>query len=410
VFIAVIHADIRWQTVARRGFQSFHFSKIMMDRRAFMLGSAAAVAGCKRRATGFPGYAFVANGGERSVAAVDLMRFSVARQIQLEAAPSAVLAHPNRRAVYALAPQNSTIYEMDAAELAVKRKLSLGGTAVSMRMAPGGGSLWALCRSPHALVRVALDNARFDAASRLELPGAPEDFDLSHDGLLAAASFPETGSVAVIELAKPALTNMALAGDDPRVVRFRSDGRQILVANRGGRTLTIVDVKTGGTLVRLPLPIEPEHFCVKADGGQVFITGKGMDAVVVVHPYQTEVSETRLAGKAPGAMAISVEPEYLFVTNPDSGDVTVLEVETRNVLAAVQVGQEPCYVTFTPDGQYALVVNHRSGDLAVIRVPAITRAHARGRSKTAPLFNMIPVGSGPVGAAVEAVEGTGFGI
>jgi YVTN family beta-propeller protein len=120
-----------------------------------------------------------------------------------------------------------------------------------------------------------------------------------------------------------------------------------------------------------------------------------MDAVVVVDPYHTQVTETLLAGKAPGALAVSVDPEYLFAANPESGDVTVLDVETRGLVAAVKVGQEPCYITFTPDHQYALVVNHRSGDLAVIRLPIRHR-----RSMTAPLFTMIPVGAEPVSAAV----------
>ena len=53
------------------------------------------------------------------------------------------------------------------------------------------------------------------------------------------------------------------------------------------------------------------------------------------------------------------------------------------------------------DYQYALVVNHRSGDLAVIRVRALTELQPR--TKTAPLFTMIPVGSEPVSAAVAAV-------
>lgn len=372
----------------------------MIQRRQFLLGSAA-TAGCWRpRATGFPGYAFVANAGERSVAAVDLTKFSVTRQIQLEAAPAQVLAHSGQRRVYALAPQNATLYEIDAVDLAVKRKLSLGGTAVSMRLEPGEQALWVLCRSPHALIRVPLGHPKLQSASRLKLPGEPEDFDLSRDGRLAVVSLPQMRSVALIDPAKPALLNIAKAGDDPRAALFRSDGRQVLVANRSARMLTVLDVKTGGILVKLPLPVEPENFCVKADGGQIFITGKGMDAVVVVHPYWTEVAETVLAGHAPGAVAISAAPEYLFAANPESGDVTVLEVATRDVLAAVKVGQEPCFITFTPDDQYALVVNHRSGDLAVIRLATITLGGSQRRTRTAPLFTLVPVGVGPVSAGV----------
>ena len=371
----------------------------MNSRRAFILGSATALACGRRRATAFPGYAFVANQGEHSIAVVDLTTFSVARQIRLEAAPSAIVADHRRRAVYVLAPQNGTVYEIDAATLAVKRKLSLGAAVVSMRMAPAGGSLWLLCRSPHSLVQVALD--RFRVKARLTLPNAPEDFDLNGESPLAAVVFLETRSVALIDLGKPAVEIIAAAGEDPRAVRFRADGRQVFIGNRSTRSLTVLDVKTGATLVRLPLPIEPENFCVNADGGQVFITGKGMDAVAIYHPYQTEISETLLAGKAPGAMAISAAPEYLFAANPQSGDVTVLDVQTRTVLASVSVGQEPCYVTFTQDNQYALVVNRRSGDLAVIRVSALS--NRKPRVRTVPLFTMIPVGSGPVCAAVLAV-------
>jgi YVTN family beta-propeller protein len=279
----------------------------------------------------------------------------------------------------------------------VKRKLSLGGTAIGMRLSSDSRFLWISTQSPHALVAVALDS--FRVVARVKLPAAPDDFDLSARGQLAAACFARERSVALLDLEKDRVERQVEAGDDPRLVRFRLDGRQILVANRGERSLTILDVPSGRVMVRLPLPVEPAQFCFKPDGGQLFVTGKGMDAVVIVHPYETEVSETILAGGAPGAMAVSANPEYLFVANPDAGDVTILEVATRRVLAAVTVGQQPSFVTFTPDNQYALVVNHRSGDLAVIRMQSITQR----RSRTAPLFTMIPVGSGPVSAAVIAV-------
>src|SRR5258708_5253037 len=317
----------------------------MIDRRRFLLGSAVGVGCWRRRATGFPGYAFVANGGERSVAVVDLTSFSVARQIQLEASPAQVVAVSGQRRVYALASQNATVYEIDAVGLSVKRKLSLGGTAVSMRVEPVGNALWGLCRSPHTLIRGPRGQAQLQAGARLKLPGAPEGLEFRRDGRLAVVSFPQMRGVALIDLAKPAVVNVANAGDDPRAVLFRSDARQVLVANRSARMLTVLDVKTDGILVKLPLPVEPEHFCVKADGGQIFVTGKGMDAVVVVHPYQTEVAETVLAGHTPGAVAISGSPEYLFAANPGSGDVTGLDVAPRHVVAAGEVGQEPGLLT-----------------------------------------------------------------
>ncbi len=68
-------------------------------------------------------------------------------------------------------------------------------------------------------------------------------------------------------------------------------------------------------------------------------------------------------------------------------------------MAAAPAGAEPGFIAITPDNQYALVLNRRSGDMAVIRIAAITAK----RTKSAPLFTMIPVGSKPVGAAVRGV-------
>ena len=152
-----------------------------------------------------------------------------------------------------------------------------------MRLAPGGADLWVLCQSPHALVRVALD--RFQATLRVKLPAEPVDFDLSSDGSAAAVVFTGAQSVGFLDLTKSGATKFFPAGDDPRAVRFRLDGKLALVANRSAHMLTVLDAKSGATLVRLPLAVEPENFCAKANGGEMYITGKGMDAVVVVYPY-----------------------------------------------------------------------------------------------------------------------------
>jgi DNA-binding beta-propeller fold protein YncE len=85
------------------------------------------------------------------------------------------------------------------------------------------------------------------------------------------------------------------------------------------------------------------------------------------------------------------------VANPQSGDVTILDLPTRRAIARASAGQEPAFIVITPDNQYALVLNRRSGDMAVIRVAAVTAK----RTRSAPLFTVIPVGSRPVSVAVR---------
>ena len=59
-----------------------------------------------------------------------------------------------------------------------------------------------------------------------------------------------------------------------------------------------------------------------------------MDAVVIVFPYSTEVDQTILAGRAPGAMAVT--DRFLLVANPETDSVTVLDVATRTLVAVVR--------------------------------------------------------------------------
>jgi YVTN family beta-propeller protein len=364
-----------------------------LTRRALLAGTAA-LAGCARpKSRGFPGYAFVANAGARSVSAVDLNAFVLAKQIGLDGAPGAVLANPTRPGVYVLLPESGSVCEIDAAKLAVIHKTRLGGPAAGMRLAPDGKSVWV--QQSRALVR--LEGSRLRAVQTIPLPGDATDFDLTSDGH-AAVGFGADRRLILVRLNTGAIGKSIDVGCEPSLVRFQGDGKQVLVGSRTDRSLTIFDAVSGQTAVRLPLPVEPANCCFNADGGQMFLTGPGMDAVVIVFPYQTEVGETILAGRTPDGMAVSATPQYLFVANPESGTITVLDIETRKLVGAMAVGQEPRHILITPDNRYALVLNWRSGNMAVIRIAAFT--DRRHRTDPAPLFTMVPVGAQPVAAAV----------
>src|SRR5258708_20801987 len=99
------------------------------------------------------------------------------------------------------------------------------------------------------------------------------------------------------------------------------------------------------------MSVRPVRLCLNAYGGQLFVTGDGADAVVVVYPYHTpEVAETVLAGHAPGPMAAS--QAYLFVASPGSGDVGILQVDARKLIAVVSVGSDPAFIAAPPDAPY----------------------------------------------------------
>jgi YVTN family beta-propeller protein len=375
-----------------------------ISRRALLAGAAAALGCGRKKATGFPGYCFVANRGSRSVTAVDLNTFRVRKHIGLDAAPAAIMAGADagKPKVYALAPNAGAIYEIDVASLNLGRRAWSGGQTAGMQISARDNALWALCREPAALVRIPLDS--FRAARRIALPAAADSFDISVDGRAAVASR-KARAISLVSLTRGAMERNIACADEPALVQFRSDGELLMAGFPASRSLGIYDAATGKTVVRLPLPLAPRNFGVSPDGGQLFITGDGMDAVVIVFPYSTEIDQTVLAGHAPGVVAVTeTSDSYLLVANPDSNSITALDMYSRRLVAVVQVGQGPCDIVLTPDKQYALSVDEGSSDLAVIRLTTFSEAWVR-RYRSASLFTMVQVGAQPAAAVVVGYRG-----
>jgi DNA-binding beta-propeller fold protein YncE len=358
-------------------------------------------AACTSRRAGYRGYAFIANEEGRAVAAVDLEALAVARHIPLDAAPVDVLAL-KRPFVYALTAENGAIQEIRADRLSFTRKLTVGFKAISMLLSSDQQAMYVLTREPRALVRVALD--RFAVDWKLPLPEDPHAFAISPDEKSAVVSAGQ--SVRFIDLAARRLGQPLGPPADIGEVRFLADSRTMIAANRGERLLSLYDVASSKLIVHLPIAVRPDHLCFnrsddldKTDGGQLFVTGEGIDGVVIVYPYNTpEVGLTVLAGHAPGAMAAS--SQYLFIASPQSGDVSILNIASQKVIAVQNVGSDPGFVAVTPDNLYALVLNRKSGDVAVLRVEV---ALNRYKERAGKLLTVIPVGSKPVSAAVRGV-------
>jgi DNA-binding beta-propeller fold protein YncE len=390
---------------------------MVISRRSFLavpVPMFLSIACGSRPTAGYRGYAFVANEDGQAVAAVDLEAMAVARHIALDASPSQVVAAQTRPSVYALTPGTGSIHEIQSDRLSFKRKVAAASSAVSMGLDARERALYVLAREPRALVRVSLDLFRVEA--RMALPGSaqpgsaqpgskgsdPVDFAIAPDGKTAAVS--DGAAVRFIDLSTGRVGD-PLGEGDFGAVRFRFDGRALIVADRGERRLSLYDVASSRLIAHLPIAVRPDNVCFNGDGGQLFITGEGMDGVVIVYPYHTpEVAETVLAGHTPGTMAASAA--FLFIASPLSGTVSILQIGTHRVIGVVSVGSDPGFVAVTRDDEYALVLNRKSGDVAVLRVGAIGAGNdilPRDSLKKAALLTVIPVGSRPVSADVRGV-------
>lgn len=370
-----------------------------MNRREWLvLGGAALLASCgRKKGTGYQGYALVAAAGDKAISVVDLLRFRLIRSIPLDAAPTAIVPAPGYQRIYVLTPETGSVHVFNSALVHV-RSAHLSRGLSSIRLTPDGRRLLATSNATSEVIDVNPESLRVNR--RYKLAVQPAEMDLVNPGFAAIASGP-AGVVELFNLESGARHRCSLGGEIG-ALRFRSDGRLLLVANLAGRSLTALSVPDLKVVADLPLAMEPKNLCFNADAGQLFVTGEGMDGVAIIFPYRVlQVEQTVLAGRDPGVMAVSGDPAYLFVGSASGSDVCILNIDTRKVVGIVDVAQRPEFITVTPDNQYALVLDRFSGNMAIIHIAAFRLSPEASRTKSgAALFTILPVGSDPVHAAV----------
>ncbi len=371
----------------------------MGSRREFLAlapafaGSFAACSTNTKKA--FDGYAFVATRDSGDIAIVDLAAFALDKRIKTAAKPTQLVDLPGTPYFLAVTSEGD-IQEIDTTKDIITRNSPVRIRSGDLWLSHDAATLWAL--SPDARRLLALSRTSLAVQREWKLDRAATHLAVSPESPHVAISYEGTDQISLLASPQQATLTQASTTKTADRIRFLKNGSVLVVAQNATRDLTLVDTKTARVIVHLPLPLEPENLCFSADGGQLFLTGKGLDAVVVVYPFQSQVAATLLAGKAPGPMAVSSSPPFLFVTSPTTDTVSVLDIRSQKLVAVVAVGSEPRAVAITPDNSMALVLNQRSGDIAIIRLANIVSK----RNKTAPLFTMIPVGSAPIAAIVRS--------
>jgi DNA-binding beta-propeller fold protein YncE len=367
-----------------------------ITRRRYLTFAALSIAAAcgRKKGTGYPGYALIATSGETTMAVVDLLSFKLLSPIPLGAAPTAVIQGPGGKRSYILTPSSGSIHVLNPAlEIVARRKLA--DQVSQVLLSADGATILAISAANHELILA--DAASLAVRRRYKLRAEPVSLDANSNGDIAIGLRGESG---IDFFPRDSAHRQAAVDGEPGVVRFRADGKVLIVSKPAARSLSILNVPDLQLMADLPLAMQPDNLCFLPDGGQLFVTGEGVDAVAIVFPYRTlEVEQTILAGRSPGVMACCESPPYLFVASSNGSDLTILNVENRKVIGILEVGLQPRFIAITPDNQYALVLNVGSNDMAVIRITAIHPTWDGLRNGVA-LFTLLPVGSRPVHAAV----------
>jgi YVTN family beta-propeller protein len=186
-----------------------------------------------------------------------------------------------------------------------------------------------------------------------------------------------------------AMTSMHGPGDE--------DGGRLLVVNKGESTLSVIDVRDGREIARIPTGHAPHEVAVSPDGRLAVVTNYGTgpqpgSTLTVIDLARLEAAATiDLDGQLrPHGIAWFQDGRRVAVTTEGSGTLTIVDVAGARVEAAIATGANVSHeVALTPDGRRAFVANIGSGSVTVIDVEAGT------------VLRSIATGQGAEGVAVS---------
>jgi YVTN family beta-propeller protein len=353
-------------------------------------------------------YAYITNAASNTVTVLDVVNVRLDRELPVGPNPVAVAASPTRNEVYVV---NS-------------------GT---------GGNM--------GFVSV-INSENNSVAANIQVHRRPVSIDLDTSGDRAYVANAGSNTISVLDLKGRREIATIGAGEEPVEARPAPDGKTVIVPNRRGNSVSLVDPAmrgvrayfegcpaasnavvlpdstkafvacSGGHQVMAitlrkpdahpPVPDRleamldvgraPVQLALKPDGGELFVCNSQSNSISEVVTTNNDVGGAYLMGDAPIRGLVSSDNSLLYVANLHSQEVTIYSIEDGKRVGWVRVGDGPTAMAFSTAGHLLFVVDARSGDVAVVRTREI-QTKAAGMSRA--LFTMLPAGRGPNAIAIK---------
>ena len=344
-------------------------------------------------------YAYITNGVSNTVTVLDVVNVRLDRELPVGSNPIAVAPSPTRNEVYVV---NS-------------------GTGSNMGF-------------------ISIINAENNSvAANILVHRRPVSIDLNAAGDRAYVANAGSNTISVVDLKARREIAAIGAGEEPVQAKPAPDGKTVVVPNRRGNSVSLVDPAmkgvrayftgcpgasdavvlpdssktfvacSGGHQVmaialarpdahpavpdRLEAMLDvgraPVHVALKPDGGEVFVSNSQSNSISEIITGTDDVIGAYLMGDDPAHGLVSRDNSLLYVANLSSQEVTIYSIDDGKRTGSIHVGDGPSGMAFSSAGHLLFVVDARSGDVAVVRTA--TRA----------LFTMLPAGRGANAIAIK---------
>jgi YVTN family beta-propeller protein len=263
-----------------------------------------------------------------------------------------------------------------------------------------------------------IDTDKNEVVTTIQVGKRPRGVQVSHDGsqlFVALSGLPKcppsvpdeeceklerdlkADGVAAVDTKTLKVTKVYQAGSDPEQFDITPDGR-LVVANEDSATATVIDLKSGKTLARVPVGKEPEGVRVAPGGKYVLVTNESDNSISILDAQSLKVVKSVVVGKRPRDIAFMPDGKTAYVSGEfDSSLYRIRVPEGEPVEKVIQLDKEsrPMSVRLDPKRKRLYASTGRGGKVAVLDIS----------SATPKLIQEVAVGTRPWGIALSA-DGT----
>lgn len=305
---------------------------------------------------------------------------------------------------------------IDAAANAVATTLTGIEGAHNVQVAPDGHTVWAV--SGHDNLAIAVNAQDYSLLGAVPVGNAPAHVVVGPDGATAWVSNSGDNTVSVIDTATYTIVQTIPVGGFPHGLRPSADGAWVAVADMQGGTVSLIDTATF-QVESIEVGAAPVQVAFAPDGGALYVTLNGADAVAKVNLASRTVVGTAAVGDEPVQVYVTPDSRLVLVANQGSADspsttLSILDAASMREVAQVETGQGAHGVAVEPEGRYAYVTNLYGNTLTVVDLaePTVVATVPTGASPNGVSFSTLaPAAAAPeIALPVPDLAGEAAGI
>jgi YVTN family beta-propeller protein len=186
--------------------------------------------------------------------------------------------------------------------------------------------------------------------------------------------------------------DVAILPDSSKAFVACSGGHQVMAIGLAQPATATLPALPDRLLAMLDVGKSPVNLAMKPDGGEIFVSNQGSDAISEIATGANEVGGTYTIGQSPERGLVSADNSTLYVSNSTADNVAIYSIDDGHLLDSVSTGRGPGPMALTAAGHLLLVADSGSGDVTLLR------------TKMRSLFTLLPAGSKPADIVVKAFE------